>query len=98
MPERVLFEGEIPWQHFDWGSTNTGGTRNTGSWRFGHVRPGPPEDPTAGALAVLGVPPGAPPDVMRRAYRARLKETHPDHGGTAEAVRKVIAAGQALGL
>jgi len=91
MPERVLFEGEIPWQHYDWGTTTNSG----GNWR---VTLRPPEDPTAGALAVLGVPPGAPPDVVRRAYRARLKETHPDHGGTADAVRKVIAAGQALGL
>lgn len=52
----------------------------------------PPDDGLAGARAVLDVPPGSPPDVLRKAYRAKLKETHPDHGGDADAVRRVIDA------
>ena len=38
-------------------------------------------------------PPAAPstPEEARAAYRRRIKEVHPDHGGTAEAARAVIA-------
>lgn len=33
------------------------------------------------AYAVLGLPNGAGEDDVRRAYRTRVKEVHPDHGG-----------------
>lgn len=36
------------------------------------------------AYDVLGVTPTAPPEVVRAAYRARLKTTHPDRGGDPE--------------
>lgn len=52
----------------------------------------PPDDGLAGCFAVLGVPPNSPPDVLRKAYRAKLHETHPDHGGSDEAVRRVVEA------
>ncbi|MEF8914220.1 J domain-containing protein [Natronomonas sp.] len=33
------------------------------------------------AYAVLGLPAGADRDAVQRAYRERIKEVHPDHGG-----------------
>lgn len=63
----------------------------TFNWRFGVPRR-PPDDGLAGAYAVLGVPPKSPSDVVRKAYKERLFETHPDHGGSDEAVRRVIEA------
>lgn len=81
------------------GNTGTGsfyGNTSASSWAYGNVtftsNLGPPDDGMAGARAVLGVPPGSPPDVIRKAYRAKLMETHPDHGGNEEAVRRVIDA------
>jgi DnaJ-class molecular chaperone len=76
-------------------SSNTGATSATFTgatfnWNFGTPRR-PPEDPI-GPYAVLGVPPKSPPDVVRKAYRDKLFETHPDHGGSDEAVRRVIEA------
>jgi len=44
------------------------------------------------ALAVLGIAEDATDDEVRRAYRARAKATHPDHGGSAEAFEAVTAA------
>lgn len=42
--------------------------------------------------ALLGVPPGATADEIRRAYLRASRETHPDHGGDPEAFRAVKAA------
>lgn len=56
----------------------------------------PPDDGLAGVYAVLGVPPNSPPDVVRKAYRAKLQEVHPDHGGSEEATRRVIDAYQRI--
>jgi len=65
---------------------------------------GPPRDPGAvGApaavaagprtpLAELGLPAGASVDDIKRAYRKRALETHPDRGGTDEAFRAVQQA------
>lgn len=39
--------------------------------------------------AVLGVDPGASPDEIARAYRARAKEWHPDIRGTEDALRRM---------
>ena len=41
------------------------------------------------AAAILGVAPTAPPEEVRAAYRERVMETHPDHGGDEAAFRRV---------
>jgi len=43
-------------------------------------------------FAVLGVDPGADEAAVERAYRRRVKESHPDHGGSLEEFRRVRAA------
>jgi curved DNA-binding protein CbpA len=45
---------------------------------------------------VLGVDPGADEDEIRRAYRQRAKETHPDQGGTRRQFRLVKTAYEKL--
>lgn len=47
--------------------------------------------------AVLGLEPGAGPDDVKRAYRKRAMQTHPDHGGRQEDFEKVQAAYERLG-
>lgn len=49
-------------------------------------------DPTAAAFAVLGVHSGASSEEIRAAYRRKVKEVHPDHGGTKESFRRVREA------
>jgi hypothetical protein len=44
---------------------------------------------------VLGVAPTASEAEIRAAYAARLKAAHPDHGGSAEALARVMAAYEA---
>ena len=73
------------------GTTSTGNVFFGGNWSFSSPRR-PPDDGLAGAYAVLGVPPKSPPDVIRKAYRDKLFETHPDHGGSDKEVRQVIEA------
>lgn len=46
---------------------------------------------------VLGVPPSAGDDDLRRAYRRRLRETHPDTGGDADAFARVQRAWSLVG-
>jgi len=49
------------------------------------------------AFATLGLPPTADEDAVKAAYRERIKDVHPDHGGdreTFEAVREAYAAVQ----
>ncbi len=46
---------------------------------------------------VLGVAPGASDDELRRAYRVRLRETHPDTGGDAAAFVRVQRAWMLVG-
>ncbi|MFB6210174.1 MAG: J domain-containing protein [Halobacteriales archaeon] len=41
------------------------------------------------AFAVLGVPPSASQAEIRDAYRAKIKEVHPDQGGDPEAFQRV---------
>lgn len=68
------------------------------------ARPDPtrPPKPSAGRAAlvsswsVLGVEPGATLDAVRRAFRLRAQETHPDHGGDAEAFLAVRRAYERL--
>ena len=46
----------------------------------------------ASVWATLGVPPSATEEEVKRAYRQRALETHPDRGGDAEAFREVQRA------
>jgi len=50
----------------------------------------------ASAFEVLGVDLDAGPEAVEAAYRRRVKETHPDHGGSAEAFRRVRRAYEAI--
>jgi curved DNA-binding protein CbpA len=45
---------------------------------------------------VLGIEPDADEDELKEAYRQRVLETHPDHGGSAEAFRQVREAYEAV--
>jgi ferredoxin len=47
-------------------------------------------------LDVLGLDPDPDPEAVERAYRRRVKEAHPDHGGSAAEFRRVQAAYRAL--
>jgi hypothetical protein len=49
-------------------------------------------DPRAAAFAVLGLPAGADEEAVRRAYREKVKEVHPDHGGDPEEFERVREA------
>lgn len=53
-----------------------------------------PDDPTTqrSVWDILGVPPSATADEIKRAYRAKALETHPDRGGTDAAFREVRRA------
>jgi hypothetical protein len=44
------------------------------------------------AFAVLGLPTGASESEVRRAYREKVKEAHPDHGGDEDEFRRVREA------
>ena len=49
-------------------------------------------DPVGGAFAVLGVPRTATEAQIRSAYRAKVKDVHPDHGGSQDEFRRVREA------
>jgi hypothetical protein len=49
-------------------------------------------DPTDAAFAILGVPQGATLPEVKRAYREKVKEVHPDHGGDREEFQQVREA------
>ncbi len=79
---RVL-RGQPPWQ----------GERAASSAR--RPPPGPEPEPStspAPARSVLGLAPGATVEQVKRAYRAKALETHPDRGGDPEAFRRVQKA------
>jgi hypothetical protein len=48
------------------------------------------------ALAVLGLPPNATPQQIKRRYRTLAKQHHPDCGGDPHQMQKVIAAYELL--
>jgi hypothetical protein len=52
--------------------------------------------PAGSAWAALGLSPGAAPSEVKRAYRKRALETHPDQGGDAEAFQVVQRAYEKL--
>ena len=49
-------------------------------------------DPVAAAFGRLGLPPSAGADEVKDAYRAKVKEVHPDHGGDEAEFRRVREA------
>ncbi len=48
------------------------------------------------ALSVLGLPPNATPDQIKRRYRALAKRYHPDRGGDQKQMQRIIAAYELL--
>ncbi|HYK85338.1 MAG TPA: J domain-containing protein [Ktedonobacteraceae bacterium] len=44
------------------------------------------------ALNVLGLPPNATPQQIKRRYRALAKRYHPDKGGSQQQMQRIIAA------
>ena len=48
------------------------------------------------ALAVLGLPPDATRQQIKRRYRELAKKYHPDRGGDQKEMRRIIAAYQLL--
>jgi hypothetical protein len=56
------------------------------------VEPAAPSDPVTAAFERLGLSPGADADAVRSAYRRKIKEAHPDHGGDQEEFRRVREA------
>ncbi|WP_299333069.1 J domain-containing protein [Haloplanus sp.] len=58
--------------------------------------PGPTGSGTTGSVASaferLGLRPSAGPDEVKTAYRERVKEVHPDHGGDGEDFRRLQEA------
>ncbi|WP_121822252.1 J domain-containing protein [Halostella salina] len=49
-------------------------------------------DPVAAAFDTLDLPRDATPDDVKAAYRDRVKDVHPDHGGDEEAFQRVREA------
>lgn len=50
----------------------------------------------ASPFDVLGLDPGADADEIERAYRRKVKDAHPDHGGSTERFQRVRRAYEAL--
>ncbi len=48
------------------------------------------------ALNVLGLPPNATPQQIKRRYRTLAKQYHPDRGGDQKQMRRIIAAYELL--
>jgi len=44
------------------------------------------------ALKVLGLPPNATPQQIKRRYRTLAKQYHPDRGGNQQQMQRIIAA------
>ncbi len=85
---------ETPDVGFDLGAGGETVDATTGPRGHGAVddaRPGGDGDGEAvgTAYAVLGLPPDADGETVRSAYRERLKEVHPDHGGDEEAFKRL---------
>jgi hypothetical protein len=72
-------------------SNTTSYWRVTYSWTIPPRRE-PPDEGLAGCYARLGVPPSSPPDVVRKAFRDRIKEVHSDAGGSEDEAAALIGA------
>jgi curved DNA-binding protein CbpA len=48
------------------------------------------------ALSVLGLPPNATPQQIKRRYRTLAKRYHPDRGGDQRQMQRIIAAYELL--
>jgi len=68
------------------------GGRGRAADRIGRAAGGGGRDPVAAAFAELDVATDADAAEVKRAYRERVKETHPDQGGDEEAFRRVREA------
>jgi curved DNA-binding protein CbpA len=44
------------------------------------------------ALSILGLPPNATPQQIKRRYRVLAKRYHPDRGGDQQQMQRIIAA------
>jgi hypothetical protein len=73
--------------------TRTGGRTARGQ----RVDPNAPGGPTRReAYRTLGLEPGADEAAVKRAYREKVKDTHPDRGGDEEAFKQVTRAYERL--
>ena len=72
-------------------SRRVGGAGRTAD-RIGRAAGAGGRNPVAAAFAELDVATDADADEVKRAYRERVKETHPDQGGDEEAFRRVREA------
>lgn len=64
-------------------------------WRS-NINPARPLLERQQALAVLGLPPNATPQQIKRRYRSMAKRYHPDRGGDQREMQRIIAAYQFL--
>jgi hypothetical protein len=63
--------------------------------RWRRPQPAPPQDDAPedfAARRLLGVGPAATPDEIRRAYRAKMAQAHPDRGGSHNEAARLTAA------
>lgn len=60
-------------------------------WQSG-INPARPLVERQQALALLGLPPNATPEQIKRRYRALAKRFHPDCGGDPRKMQQIIAA------
>lgn len=95
--QAVLLEYELPGANlgsrlpFETPDPPPGGSR--GSARASRSRDVPGGgNREAGAFRTLGLSPDASEDAVRAAYRERVKEVHPDHGGDIESFRRLREA------
>jgi hypothetical protein len=56
------------------------------------IEPQTPKDPVSTAFDELELDPAASPGEVKSAYRAKIKEAHPDHGGDAEEFQRLQEA------
>lgn len=97
-PESFAFDGDF-WTDADvdpgpdpgdgTGGRGRGATRSAGDGGRGRGVAATGDPRTREAREILGVAPGADAETVRRAYRERAKETHPDNGGDPEAFKRV---------